>query len=106
MLMALSGKVHDQNLLVVDGFKMEEPKTKHLAVILKTLSGKLGERKNPPRTLLIIPSQESKIQRAIGNLEFAKALSAKSLNIVDLLAHQIILLTKEAIPVIEETYKT
>lgn len=105
MLMALSGKVHDQKLLVVDGLKMEEPKTKHLAVILKTLSGKLGEKKNPPSTLLITPGQETKIRQAIGNLNFAKALSAKSLNIGDLLAHQIILLTKEAIPVIEETYK-
>jgi len=105
LFMALSGKAQDQKILVFDAINMENVKTKTLAAILKTLSGKIMERKNSPSTLLITPSQEAKTQRAIGNIKFAKALSAKSLNVADLLAHQIILLAKDAIPVIEEHYK-
>ncbi len=105
LFMVLSGKVHDQKLLVFDAINMEDVKTKTLVAILKVLAGKLMERTTPPSTLLITPNQEAKIQQAIGNIKFAKALSAKSLNVGDLLAHQIVLLAKDAIPVIEEHYK-
>lgn len=104
LFMALSGKRHDQKLLVFDAINMEDVKTKTLAAILKVLAGKLMAKKNPPRTLLITPGQETRIQQAINNIKFAKALSAKSLNVVDLLACQVILLAKDAIPVIEKHY--
>lgn len=105
IFMALSGKAQDQKILVFDAINLEDAKTKTLAGVLKVLSGKLMERKNPPSTLLITPGQETKTQQAISNIKFAKALSAKSLNVADLLSHQIVLLAKDAIPVIEETYQ-
>lgn len=109
IFMVLSGKVKDQQILVLDQVSLDESKTKVLAGILETVSKKLKGYKSSKtkrdRLLVIFPAHEPKVKRAIGNLEFAKVLSAKSLNVVDLLSSKYLLLTKDAIPIIEETYK-
>lgn len=102
IFMVLSGKTRDQQIIVLDAMNLEETKTKALAMVLKTLSEKLMN-KNPqkqPSLLLVVAQETAQIQRAIKNIEFAKVLSAKNLNVIDLLSYQYILLIKEAIPVI------
>ena len=45
------------------------------------------------------------ILQAMDNLPFVEALDAKSLNVKDLLEKKYLVLLKDAVPVIEETYK-
>lgn len=107
IFMVLSGKVHDRQIIVLDALNLEEAKTKALAAVLKTLAGKLMDKnpKKQSRVLLVVAGEAAKIRRAVKNIEFAKALSAQSLNVIDLLSYPYILLTKDALPVIEQTYK-
>lgn len=107
MGMILSGKARDQQIIVLEAVNLEEAKTKALAAVFKTLSEKLmgGELQKQSSVLLIVAGEAAKIHRAVKNIPFAKTLSARSLNVVDLLSHRYILLIKDALPVIEQTYK-
>jgi large subunit ribosomal protein L4 len=109
IFMALSGKVKDQQIVVLDGVALSEAKTKILLAILKIVAGKLtGYRSSKTKqdsVLMVSARNDGKLIRAINNIGFAKALDAKSLNVLDLLSYKYILLTKDAIPIIEETYK-
>ncbi|TSC74401.1 MAG: large subunit ribosomal protein L4 [Parcubacteria group bacterium Gr01-1014_44] len=109
LFMALSGKAGDQQLMVLDGLKIEKPKTKLIDQILKNLSGKFKEykisKKKKDRLMLVLPDTDKDLERAVRNLAYAKILSAKSLNILDVLNNKFLLLTQEAIPVIKEHYK-
>ncbi|MDO8494984.1 MAG: 50S ribosomal protein L4 [bacterium] len=109
IFMALSGKVKDKQILVLDGVSINEAKTKTLVGLLKTISGKLaGYRSSKTKkdsVLMVSAKSDEKLNRAINNIGFAKTLDAKSLNVLDLLSYKYILLTQDAIPVIEETYK-
>lgn len=109
ILMALSGKVKDQQVLVLDQVPSGAEKTKTMALILKAISGQLpknsSSKPKDDRWLVVLPGNEPKIVRAIRNLKYAKAQDVKSLNILDLLSYQYILLVKDAIPIMEKTYQ-
>ncbi len=109
IFMVLSGKANDQEILVLDKILLDESKTKVFAEILKTISGKIkgyrSSKAKNDRLLVVFPKSEPKAERAIRNIQYAKALSATSLNVLDLLSYKYILLMKDAIPVIEETYR-
>lgn len=96
---ALSKKVKDGELKIVDSLKLTDFKTKELFKILKSI---LGSRPN----VMLIPSSASKnIGRAISNIEKADAVSPLSLNVYDLLKRKNIIAEKEAINEIEKHYQ-
>ena len=109
LFMALSGKAGDQQLMVLDGLKIEKPKTKLTDQILKNLSGKFKEykvsKKKRDSLILVLPDIDKDLEKSVRNLTYAKILSAKSLNILDILNNKYLLLTQESIPVIKEHYK-
>ena len=109
LFMALSSKVKDKELLVLDALNFETPKTKIATNTLKVLSTKLDgyreSKKKRDSILLIMPSQDKNITRAVNNLPFFETLSADSLNIKDVLAKKYMILLKEAIPIIEKTFR-
>ncbi|MFA4999517.1 MAG: 50S ribosomal protein L4 [Parcubacteria group bacterium] len=92
---ALSKKLNDGELKVVESIAVAEPKTK-LAI---NLIRPFGE------SVLIIPSLGNKnIYRASANIPKIKSLSPASLNVYDLLCYKNVLLEKEAINAIENHY--
>jgi large subunit ribosomal protein L4 len=95
----LTDKAAEKRLVVLD--KMSEvTKTKDLAAQLKALAAKSGLEK---KYVLVIAKHDKGIERAGANLANAKILVADQLNVIDLLAHDIIV-TKDALEVIEKTY--
>ena len=98
LLMVLSGKVKNNLLVVLDGIKIEKPKTKLMAEIFKKLPCK---EKN---TLFVLPSMDKKIIRAAGNLSTVQTVQAKDLNALDLLQSKYLVMPKEAIKIIKETF--
>src|SRR3989344_4536766 len=109
LFMALSSKVKDKELMMLDALNFETPKTKVAANTLKALSAKLDgyreSKKKRDSILLVIPGQDRNIAQAVGNLPFIETLSADSLNTRDVLAKKYMILLREAIPVVEKTFR-
>ncbi len=95
----LSDKVADKKLIVIDNFETIN-KTNQLAKKLKDIAAKAGLGK---KLLVVIDKPNSELNRAFGNIPNAKLLAANQLNVIDILHHDVIV-TKDAVKVIEKTY--
>jgi large subunit ribosomal protein L4 len=98
LLMALSGKAKDKEILVLD--KFEGTKTKELNTVLNTL---LGDARRS--VLMITPESNAAAGKASRNIQKTEVIDAKSLNVVDVLKYKNIVLIKDAIKTIESHYK-
>jgi large subunit ribosomal protein L4 len=94
---ALSGKVADGQLVVVDKLSMESPKTREMLRILRNVGIE--------RAVLIVTGQSDRMVLAsIRNLEKTKVLPAAYLNVVDMLNHRDVLMTEDAVRVAEKLW--
>ena len=94
---AISYKVKNGELVVVDEIKLAEPKTKLVAEILKNF----GYDK---RTLLLVAGDAADIVRAGANIEKLTVTEASLANVYELVVSANVIATKEAIKKIEEAY--
>ena len=83
-----------QNFSIVDNIVMKEPKTKNAAAILQKLS-------LPNKTLFILSEKNHNFQLAVRNLPETNVLLVEGLNVFDLLRHEKIICTKDALKKIE-----
>lgn len=109
LFMSLSSKVKDNELLMLDGLQFENAKTKEAFNVLKTLSplmeGYRFGKKKQDGVLIVLPGKNTNVLRAVSNLPFVEVSSANDLNIRKVLNKKYLILIKDAIPVIEKTYK-
>ena len=94
---AISYKVANNELVVVDEIKLDAPKTKLVAEILKSFSFE----KN---TLLLVSGDSADIVRAGANIQTLTITDANLANVYELVANVNIIATKDAIKQIEEAY--
>lgn len=94
---ALSEKARSNEIIALEGFKAEKPETKPFAAMLKKLP---IERD----VLIVIPEKNNLVQKSSNNIPFAKTILASYVNIQDLQRYQKILLFKEAIDKLKETF--
>lgn len=92
--MCLSSKVADEKFFVVQGFS-ETGKTKGFAELRAALPG-AGKS-----TLILSASGNGATVRAAGNIPDVRVVRAADVNVVDLLHHQFVLATPEALKVLE-----
>jgi large subunit ribosomal protein L4 len=86
---ALSAKVRDGELRVVQAFTLADHKTKNFQRVLGTLQTK--------KTVLLVETGENpNLQRASQNLQGIKLVASKDVNVYDLLKYQEVLLTETA----------
>ena len=93
---ALSVKASQGAVVLVDGMKMEQPKTRAMAEAFQALAGE-------ETVLLLLPGANSEFanaSRSAGNLANAKVLNANYLNVRDLLGYDKLVLPVEALDVI------
>lgn len=93
---ALSSKVADGSLVVVDGLHFEEVKTKNAVAMLS------GFEATGKKALLITDGENENVEKSSRNIEKVKALSNDSLNVCDILNAEKILLAKDAVARTEE----
>jgi large subunit ribosomal protein L4 len=93
--MALSQKLLDQELTVLDKLILERIKTKDFAAVLDRFE--LG------KTLVVLPRQDETVEKSARNIPNVKVLRSEGLNVYDLLDYHNVLLTQESIGRIEET---
>ena len=94
---AISYKVANNELVVVDEIKLEAPKTKFVAEILKNF-------KYDKRVLLLVAGDSADVVRAGSNIEKLTITEASLANVYELVANANVIATKEAIKKIEEAY--
>ncbi len=86
---ALSAKLRDGELKVVDQFAFDDHKTKLVRQALSTLEAS--------KTALIVDSGENKnLELGARNLEGVKLVNSKELTTYDLLAHKLVLVSRSA----------
>ena len=91
----LTERFKSQNISIVSSIVLEQPKTKDVAAILKKMN-------LPSKTLFIISEKNQNFQLAVRNLPYTNVLLVDGLNVFDLLKHERIVCTKDALQKIEE----
>jgi large subunit ribosomal protein L4 len=95
---ALTYKAKDNNILILEDFVFETPKTKNYIELLNNL--KLGDKK----TLLIVNESKPNIFLSMRNLKKAKIIRASSLNTYDILDANNLLIVESSIKEIEKVF--
>jgi len=95
----LAAKVSDGELKVIDKLEMSEPKTKDMVNILQALEIDRS-------TLIALSLPDANVVRSVTNIEKTKVIQAQLLNVVDLLSHKNLIITADAVRVVEELWGT
>jgi len=99
---ALSAKFSDDAIRVVSAFGMaDEPKTKAFVTVLEALGAGDGHER---RVLVVAPAKDEPLLRSAQNLPSVTIILADSLNVVDLLNADAVLIEQPALARIEEVY--
>lgn len=99
---ALTAKLNDDAIRVVDAFGMaDEPRTKVFAGVLAALGAGDGHGR---RVLVVAPGRDEPLVRSAANLPSVTVILADSLNVVDLLNADAVLIEQPALARMEEVY--
>ena len=97
VLSALSTKVSENEMIVVDAIKTDEFKTKTMVAMLKAIG---AEKK----TLIVLDSVDVKVIKSAANIEGVKTTQANTLNVYDILNCDKFVIVKGAVEKLEEVY--
>ena len=97
MLSALSSKVQDGEIIVVDEISFEEPKTKEMIKMLEAI-------KAEKKALIVTAAKDENIVKSAANIQGIRTALVGTMNVYDILNHTSFIVTKEAIEKIEEVY--
>lgn len=86
---ALSDKVGENDLIVLDGLKFEAPKTKEFVSVLKNLSVS-------DKALFVTKEADETVILSSRNIPGVKVLTASQINVLDVVAHDKLIVTREA----------
>ncbi len=103
LFMALTSKLNDNELAVVDSLSFNEIKTKNAVEFVNNISEKVLKR-NGGRVLVVLPNKDVEVELSFRNIPRVKTIHADSLNVVDLLEYKYIVMIKDSVDVIEKTF--
>ena len=95
---ALSEKLAHKEIIVVDGLKATEYKTRPMVEMLKALD---AERK----PLVVLPEVDKMTIKSFANIPGATTCQANNLNVYQILNHRKLIISKQSVEVMEEVYK-
>jgi large subunit ribosomal protein L4 len=94
---ALTHKVKDGSIKVLDGVNMSAPKTKDFVALLKAFE--LGDRKS----VLVVPTKDANVLLSARNIQGARVVTASELNTYDIMNANGLLIVSDAIAPLEAT---
>ncbi|KUG04141.1 lsu ribosomal protein l4p (l1e) [hydrocarbon metagenome] len=97
MKSALSSKVIDNSIIVLDQLTMDEPKTQDFIKILDLLNIEKG-------TLVVTADGNTNVSKSARNIPGVKPLKVEFVNVYDLLKYDTLLITRDAVARIEEVF--
>ncbi len=95
--LALSGKFRDNEMFVLENFDLKEKKTKKMSEVLKNLKIKGS-------ALISFYAKEKEMVLAARNLKKTTCILSENLNVLDILNHKNVVLSKESVKFIEKKY--
>ena len=98
LFMVLSGKLKDEEIIVVDDLKINKTSTKAMKNIFKNLPIK-------GKVLLSLDKSNQNILDSVKNIPEVSVIASDSLNVVDLLKNKVLVINKKGIEKIGEVYK-
>ena len=96
MKSALTSKVQDGEMIVLDSLEFDSIKTKQIVNVLKAFEAK--------KTLIITAESNENVYKSARNIEGVTVIPANNINVYDLLKFGKVLVTKDAVSKIEEVY--
>lgn len=93
---ALSAKVSENKLIVVEGMELDAPKTKTMQTLLNSL--------DMEKALVVVDAEGANVTLSVRNIPTARGVYANSINVYDILKYDNVILTKDAAKAIEEVY--
>ena len=96
MLSALTSKVQNDEMIVLDSLTLEAPKTKEVVKMLNAFNAK--------KTLIVTAESNEVVYKSARNIEGVEVLPVNNINVYDLLKYPKVIMTKDAVSKIEEVY--
>ncbi|MCL6592995.1 MAG: 50S ribosomal protein L4 [Alicyclobacillus sp.] len=93
---ALSSKLGDGRLVVLDRLEVPEIKTKHMVALLRRLQLE--------KALIVDAAREQKAELSLRNIPGVKYVDAYGINVFDILRHDHLVLTADAVAKVQEVY--
>ncbi len=97
MLSMLSSKVKENELIVMDEIKFEEPKTKEMVKMLANIN---AEKK----ALIVMAEKDENVIKSAANIPGVRTALVGTMNVYELINHTSLILTQDAVKKIEEVY--
>jgi len=91
----LSSKVLDNDIIVLDSLSFDVPKTKEMVKVLDAL-------KVDKKALIVTADVDENVMRSARNIQGMTPVAASNINVYDLLNHNKLIITKDAIAKVEE----
>ena len=98
LVSALSAKLADGNMIVVDKIALENAKTKEMVAVMNALNV-------DKRALLVVTGEDAAVVRAAKNIPTVTTMASELINVYDLVANEKLVVTEAAVKKIEEAYK-
>mgnify|MGYP001323080416 CR=1 FL=1 len=92
---ALSKKVLENKIIVLEDLQFEQPKTKTMVEVLNNL-------KAENKSLIVLGEHDDNVALSARNIPGVHTLTASGINVLDLLHHDTLVITKDAVQKIEE----
>ncbi|MCF2642435.1 MAG: 50S ribosomal protein L4 [Lachnospiraceae bacterium] len=93
---ALTSRVQENKLVVLDELKFDEIKTKKFAEVLKNL--------NLDKALVVLNENDQNVVMSAKNIPTVKTAQVNTINVYDVLKYNTVVLTKAAVESLEEVY--
>ncbi|MDE6917685.1 MAG: 50S ribosomal protein L4 [Lachnospiraceae bacterium] len=93
---ALTSRVQENKLIVVDELKFDEIKTKNFKAVMDNL--------NVAKAYVVINDNDEKVVMSARNLPNVQTALANTINVYDVMKGGTVILTKDAVKTIEEVY--
>ena len=97
MLSALSSKVAEKEIIVIDEIKFDEPKTKEMVKMLENI-------KAEKKALIVTADKDFNMVKSAANIPGVRTALVSTMNVYDIINHTNFIVTKEAVEKIEEVY--
>ncbi len=97
MKSALTTKVNDNDLIVLDELEFDAPKTKQMISVLENL-------KVNNKAMIVLSEKNENVEKSARNIPNIKTALVNTLNVYDILNYDKFIITKSAIEKVEEVY--
>lgn len=94
----LSGKVKNKDVIILDKLELKDGKTKDITYILDKFNI------NNDKIIIVTDKEDEAVKRAANNLKNVMVITANKINTYDLVNYHKMLITKEALKIIEEVF--